>query len=59
MTSYLTKLIAVLLFSSATAFASIDPSPTYVYEDFQATVDRIVAEGAKGGCSDPEQLVWL
>jgi hypothetical protein len=59
MTRYLTKLIAILLFSSGTAFASIDLAPTPAYEDFQATVDRIVAEGAQGGCSDPEQVVWL
>lgn len=59
MTSYLTKLIAILLFSSSAAFASIDPAPSSAYEDFQATVDRIVAEGAQDGCSDPEQVVWL
>jgi hypothetical protein len=59
MTSYLTKLIAILLFSSGTAFASINPAPSTGYEDFQATVDRIIAEGAQDGCSDPEQTVWL
>jgi hypothetical protein len=47
------------LFSSGTAFASINPTPSTGYEDFQATVDRIVAEGAQDGCSDPEQTVWL
>ena len=59
MNRYLTKLIAILLFSSGTAFASINPAPSSTYEDFQATVDRIVAEGAQDGCSDSEQVVWL
>lgn len=59
MTSYITKLIAVLLFASGTAFASIDPAPSSAYEDFQATVDRIVAEGTQEGCSDAVQVVWL
>ncbi|MBI3575279.1 MAG: hypothetical protein HY083_06470 [Gammaproteobacteria bacterium] len=59
MTSYLTKLIAILLFSGGTAFASINPAPSAGYEDFQAAVDRIVAEGTRDGCSSPEQVVWL
>lgn len=59
MTNYLTKLIAILLFTSGTAFASVDSAPSSIHEDFQATVDRIVAEGAQDGCSDPDQIVWL
>lgn len=59
MTNHLTKLIAILLISSSTAFASVNPAPSSAHEDFQATVDRIVAEGAQDGCSSPEQLVWL
>jgi hypothetical protein len=59
MTRYLTKLIAILLFSSGTAFAAINPAPSSAQEDFQTTVDRIVAEGTQDGCSDSEQVVWL
>jgi hypothetical protein len=59
MTRYLTKLIAILLFISGTAFASVNPTSSAVYEDYQATVDRIVAEGAQDGCSDPDRVVWL
>lgn len=59
MTSYLTKLIAILLISSSTAFASTNPAPSSAHEDFQATVDRIVAEGAQDGCSESERVVWL
>jgi hypothetical protein len=58
MTGYLTKLIAILLFSSGTAFAATNPAPS-PDEEFQKVVDRIVAEGARDGCSDPEQMVWL
>jgi len=59
MNGYLTKLIASLLFSSGTAFAAIDRAPSSTQEDFQTTVDRIVAEGTQDGCSDSEQVVWL
>ena len=58
MTNYLTKLIAMLLFSSGTAFAAIDPSPMPV-DEYQKAVDRIVAEGTQEGCSDAVQVVWL
>lgn len=58
MTRYLTKLIAILLFSSGTAFAATNPSPM-ADDEYQKAVDRIVAEGTQDGCSDPEQLVWL
>ena len=59
MNGYLTKLIAILLFSSGTAFAAINPAPSSTQEDFQATVDRIVAEGTQDGCNDPDRVVWL
>jgi hypothetical protein len=58
MTSYLTKLIAILLFSSGTAFAATNPAPSPDVE-FQKVVDRIVAEGTEDGCNDPDRVVWL
>ncbi len=58
MTRYLTILIAILLFSSGTAFAAINPAPS-PDEEFQKVVDRIVAEGTRDGCSGSEQVVWL
>ena len=58
MTSYLTKLIAILLFSSGTAFAATNPVPS-PDEEFQKVVDRIVAEGTEDGCNDLDRVVWL
>lgn len=58
MTGYLTKLIAILLFCSGTAFAAIDPTPMPA-DEYQKVVDRIVAEGAQDGCNDPDRVVWL
>lgn len=59
MNGYLTKLIAILLFSSGTASAAINPAPSSTQGDFQTTVDRIVAEGTQDGCNDPDRVVWL
>jgi hypothetical protein len=58
MIRYLTKLIAILLFSSGTAFAATNPAPS-PDEEFQKIVDQIVAKGAEDGCNDPNGGVWL